>query len=137
MEVINQNEIKITPGQQQSFQKTIKINNFKKFINSGEEFQSKYIEVFPGKKIAFCVKSEYIFPTEYALQDADWTATSNNDKFFSLWLKSEKYYHTITRRFKLAGTVEITVGDSSQTFKFGDRRRNTGILGTIRSDSST
>ena len=48
-------DLEITPGEQQTFQKTIRINNFRKFINSEEEFISKYIEAFPGKKIAFII----------------------------------------------------------------------------------
>ena len=48
-------ELEITPGQQQIFQQTITINNFRQFINSEEEFISKFIEVFPVKMIAFVI----------------------------------------------------------------------------------
>ena len=49
-------EIEITFSEPQTFQQTIKINNFRSFISSGKEFRSKYIEIFPGKDIAFVVK---------------------------------------------------------------------------------
>ena len=50
-------ELEITAGDQQTFQQSIKFNNFRRFAESQEEFKSKYLEVFPGKKIAFVIKA--------------------------------------------------------------------------------
>lgn len=112
-------ELEITPGEQKTFQQSIKINNFPLFAESEEEFRSKHIEVFPGKKIAFIIKALPGYYTEYLLAGAGkaWTAISKNDKFLSLELVAQGRDVDPPR---LAGKVEIILGDSSQFFNFGD-----------------
>ena len=108
--------------------KTIKIQNFKRFTNTQEEFRSKQTEIFPGKKITFVVKTlpvkdssgqEY---TKY-LQDGSWQAITKNDKFFTLELLAGEGVDVDLPR--LAGKVEIIlVENKNQAFNFGDPKKD-------------
>ena len=111
--------IEITPGERQIYEQTIKFNNFKWFANTPEGFKSKYLEIFPGKKIAFFIKNlqdpKY---THYSLGTnvSGLTAITNNDKFFSLELLADEGVDPP----RLTGKVEIILGDTSQSFNIGD-----------------
>ena len=119
-------ELEITPGDQQVFQQSIKINNFPRFTESEEEFRSKNIEVFPGKKISFVVKTfsemapdgqkynRYLVTT-----GGNWTAITAKDKFLSLELVAGEGVDPL----RLAGEVEIILGGSNQVFRFGDPQK--------------
>lgn len=54
-------ETEVTVGDQPTHQITstfsMKITNFKRFTDTQEEGRSKYIEIWPGKKIAFIIKN--------------------------------------------------------------------------------
>jgi len=115
----------ITVGEQQTDQHTFKINNFKKFMKVGEEVRSSFIEMFPPsrKKIAFVVKplpengpyeDTYSQYTDYF--EGSWADITNNDKFFSLELIAAKGFDLP----RLAGKVQIELGESKQTVNFGN-----------------
>ena len=105
---------------------TAKINNVKRFFNAGEEVRSEETEIIPGKKIAFVVKplqekapigfnyTHYLFLGD----NTYWTAITGNDKFLSLELVAVAGEDVDLPR--LAGKVEIILGDTSQSFSFGD-----------------
>jgi len=112
----------ISFGDQMTDQHTFKINNFRKCMMLGEEVRSSFIEMFPPsrKKIAFVVKPlpNGSAAIEYRdrLLGGSWTNITLNDKFFWLQLASKDYFDPL----RLAGTVEIKLGESKQTVNFGD-----------------
>ena len=102
---------------------TIKINNLKSFFEDEEEVRSEDTEIYPGKKIAFVIEPLTEFSPsgftyiEYRLPGArDWTNLTETDKFISLELLAGEGVDPP----RLAGKVEIILGDSSQSFTFGD-----------------
>ena len=128
-------EIEITFSEPQTFQQTIKINNFRSFISSGKEFRSKYIEIFPGKDIAFVVK-----PLDSMKEDPDDEYVRFKQEFFQKYLEPNdaffEHFKIFSLEFlaarggfeppRLAGEVEIILllGDtkSSTSFSFGDHQ---------------
>ena len=108
----------ITVGEQQTDQHTFKITNFKKFMKVGEEVRSSFIEMFPPsrKKIAFIVKPfSNESATRYRFRGGCWTSITDNDKFFCLQLSPRG-----SDSPRLAGSVEIKLGESKQTINLGD-----------------
>ena len=74
---------------QQTHEHTIKLTNFKRFVNTQREFRSNLTEIFPGKKIAFLIKIAYIGNGRYLTgPDGNLINTTENDKFFSLELEA-------------------------------------------------
>ena len=110
---------------QQTHEHTLKINNFKRFIITQKEYRSNYIEIFPGKKIAFVIKTlpetspngqkyfKYTLVSGGRSRDIEIT---KNDKFFCLELLADESGDAP----RLAGKVEIILGDTNQAFNFGD-----------------
>ena len=96
---------------------TVKINNFRRFTETQEDVKSEDIEIFPGKMVAFVVKGlpprfiKYRLPGHFP-----WIDITEKDKFFSLELVAGEGVDPP----RLAGTVEIILGGSSQSFSFGD-----------------
>ena len=98
----------------------IKIKNFR---SSTGEVRSDEVEIFPGKNIVFVVKK---LPksnptngrpyTDLYLPGEVLTAVSENDQFFSLELVAGQGVNPP----KLAGMVNITLGNSNQHLTFGD-----------------
>ena len=102
---------------------TIKINKVKSFFKTEKELRSEDTEIFPGKKIAFVMKplpektpSGHKYTRYWLRGVGDWTAITANDKFISLELLAGEGVDPPS----LAGKVEIILGDSSQSFTFGD-----------------
>jgi len=114
-------ETEITFGDQQTYQHTLKINNFTKFMNIEEEVSTNYMNAFPGKKIAFVVKPEAKAPNgsnyhQYHHLGEGWTKITENDKFISLTILAAKGLEPPC----LAGKIDIQLAGTSQTFSFGD-----------------
>ena len=110
-------------GEQEIYQHKFKINNCRRFVNTQTEFRSKYIEVFPSKKVAFVIKplpeasvSGESFTSYLCPEEDGWTTLEETDKFFSLELLAAAGLEQL----RLAVIVEIVTGDSSQTVRFGD-----------------
>ena len=115
----------ISFGEQMTDQHTFKINNFRKCMMLGEEVRSSFIEMFPPasrKKIAFVVKplpngsaimEYYRYPLLHG--GSARITTTDIDKFFWLQLIHQDY-----DSLRLAGTVEIKLGESKQIVNFGD-----------------
>ena len=116
----------ISFGEQMTDQHTFKINNFRKCMMLGEEVRSSFIEMFPPasrKKIAFVVKP---LPNGSAIMEyyrdpllhggSARIITTDIDKFFWLQLIQKDYDSSL----RLAGTVEIKLGESKQIVNFGD-----------------
>ena len=120
----------ITLGEQQTYEHNLKIHNFRRFTNTEQEFRSKPIEIFPCKKIAFLVRGfSDVSPdgdkiVQYGHSNCvydrgSWTDITEDDRFFFLKLVVPKGFAPP----RLAGTVEISVGDFSETIKIGDAQK--------------
>ena len=98
----------------------IKIKNFRSFTG---DVKSNEVEIFPSKNIVFVVRK---LPksnptngrpyTDLYLPGEVLTAVSENDQFFSLELVAGQGVNPP----KLAGMVNITLGNSNQHLTFGD-----------------
>ena len=115
----------VTLGEQQTHEHTIKINNFKRFVISQKEFRSNHIEIFPGKKIAFVInildpwKRRFTKYTPIGVFGGKRTRITEDDNFISLNLVSGEGFELP----RLAGKVEIVLGDTIQSFDFGDHQK--------------
>ena len=131
MSGITSSSTEVTLVEQQTHEHTIKINNFKRFIITQKEFRSNHIEIFPGKKIAFVINilpevdykkmkfTEYVPTAPPTGGKGKRTKITENDKFLSLELLAGKYVDPP----RLAGKVEIILGDAYQSFTFGDPQK--------------
>ena len=122
--------MEVTVGDQQTHQvssiSTVKLSHFKRLTEIKEDVRSEEIEIFPGKKIAFVLRilpektpNGQKFLKYWLLGAGDWTAITANDKFISLELLAGEGVDPPS----LAGKVEIILGDSSQSFTFGDPKK--------------
>ena len=107
---------------------SMKINNFKRLSDTQEKVRSTYIEIFPGKKIAFVVKNLLKNPPDgigryynrycHDGRGENWTPVTRNDLFLSVDLLAGEG----SAPPALAGKVEIITGDTSQSFEFGNHQ---------------
>ena len=81
----------VTLGEPQTYEHTIKINNFQR-MTCQAEVRTKYTEIFPGKKVAFVVKNlSEMSPsglkyTKFSLTGGGWTDVTETDRFLTLEL---------------------------------------------------
>ena len=99
----------------------IKIKNFRSFTG---DVKSNEVEIFPSKNIVFVIRKLHKFHPvrgrQYLPVGGDWIWVTENDQFFSVKLVAGQDVDPP----RLAGMVEITVGNTNQHLTFGDHLKD-------------